>query len=80
MRVATVKRSISFDPDLLAEAERLADGNLSAYVNDALLQHVKSAGLRVLLQELDAEHGPVSDDVKKEVDGEWRALRWTPEP
>jgi len=69
--VATAKRSISFDADLLAEAEKLADGNLSALVNDALEQRVKSAGLAALLAELDREHGPVPEDVKAQVEADW---------
>lgn len=72
-----VKRSISFDPELLAAAEREARhaeyrGNLSALINDALERTLKSRrGLR-LLAEIEREAGPVPEEVKAEVDREWR--------
>jgi len=77
--VTAAKRSISFDPDVLAAAEQLAaaenGGNLSALVNDAVSQAVarseKLRGLGAFLDELDRKFGPVPDDITAEVDAEW---------
>ena len=74
--MATAKRSISFDSELLAEAERAAEadryrGNLSGLVNDALDRYLKAARGRELLAELDSELGPVPDSVRERVDRVW---------
>lgn len=77
--MTAAKRSISFDPDLLANAERLArnehGGNLSALVNaavsEALARQVKLGRLDSFLRDMEREHGPVPDEVKVEVDAEW---------
>lgn len=74
--MATTKRSISFDRDVLEAAERAADaepygGNLSGLVNDALDRHLKLSNLRELLDDLDRELGPVPETVRKRVDREW---------
>ncbi|MGI8673793.1 MAG: hypothetical protein ACR2KD_00670 [Thermoleophilaceae bacterium] len=74
--MATTKRSISFDPDLLVEAEQAAEadhyrGNLSGLVNDALEGYLKVMRGRELLADLDRELGPVPDSVRRRVDREW---------
>ncbi|MGH3587874.1 MAG: hypothetical protein ACRDQ0_16285 [Pseudonocardia sp.] len=70
--MAVEKVSLSLDPEVVAEARDLAGrGGLSALVNDALrvrLQHVRVARL---LDEMDAEYGPVPDAVTEEVRREW---------
>ena len=78
-RMATVKRSISFDPDLLREAEELAQeekaGNLSALVAEALEQRVKSRRLLEAIEDFEREFGPIPQKIRDEVDREWRELR-----
>ncbi|MGI8596293.1 MAG: hypothetical protein ACR2LY_03295 [Thermoleophilaceae bacterium] len=74
--MATAKRSISFDPELLARLEQAAeaepyDGNLSGLVNEALDRYLKAQRGRELLDDLDRELGPVPDAVRKRVDREW---------
>jgi len=74
--MASAKRSISFNPNLLAEAEKAAEadryrGNLSGLVNDALERHLKLDNLRELLDDLDRELGPVPESVRRRVDREW---------
>ncbi len=74
--MASTKRSISFDPDLLAEAEEAAEadqyrGNLSGLVNDALDRYLKAMRGRELLADLDRELGPVPNSVRERVDREW---------
>lgn len=77
-RMATVKRSISFDPDLLREAEALAQeekaGNLSALVAEALEQRVKSRRLLEEIEDFEREFGPIPQEIKEEVEREWREL------
>jgi hypothetical protein len=73
--MATQKRSISFDESVLREAElRIAEsgGNLSAFVNSALLHELQVARGRELLAADDAELGAVPVEVKTQVLAEWR--------
>jgi hypothetical protein len=74
--MATQKRSISFDESVLREAElRIAEsgGNLSAFVNAALLHELQVARGRELLAEDDAEFGAVPAEVETQVLAEWPA-------
>jgi hypothetical protein len=71
----TVKRSISFDPALLARAEATAEretgGNLSALVSEALEQRVKSDRLLEFVAEEKARIGPTPPEIVEEVRREW---------
>jgi hypothetical protein len=72
--VASQKRSISFDESVLAEAERQATatgGNLSAFVNAAVLREIRIAHGLKLLAEDDEQFGPVPDDVRAEIAATW---------
>ncbi len=74
--MATQKRSISFDESVLREAElRITEsgGNLSAFVNAALLHELQVARGRELLAEDDAKFGAVSAEVETQVLAEWPA-------
>ena len=74
--VAVAKRSISFDPELLRQAEILLeerDSTLSGLVNEALTRELKLAGLRRLLDEDDERFGPVPPEVRAEVAADWPA-------
>jgi hypothetical protein len=71
--MAVVKRSISFDPKVLAEAEKAAEtngyeGNLSAFVNDATTHHLRQQGLARFLAEWEAEFGPITDEERAATD------------
>lgn len=67
------KVSVTLDDDVEQEARaRVADGQFSAYVNAAVKRALQADRLRELLDELDAEHGPVSPEVQ----GEIEALPW----
>lgn len=76
--VPTVKRSISFDAELLAAAEAVAreatGGNLSALVGEALDRRVRSAELGRLLDEDIARIGGLPPDVEREVGRQWTDL------
>lgn len=66
------KVSLSLDPDMLAEARRLAGrGGLSALVNEALRVRLQQVRVARLLDEMDAEFGPIDPDVVEEVAREW---------
>jgi hypothetical protein len=74
--VASQKRSISFDESVLAEAERRAaarGGNLSAFVNGAVLRELRIARGTELLAADEAELGPVPGSVRAQVAAEWPA-------
>jgi hypothetical protein len=74
--MATQKRSISFDESVLREAQlRITEsgGNLSAFVNAALLHELQVARGRELLAEDDAEFGAIPAEVETQVLAEWPA-------
>lgn len=71
--VAVSKVSLSIDEDVLAEArERAGRRELSSYVNEALRRQLQRDRLAELLAEMDAESGPVPDDVMGEARQLWR--------
>lgn len=72
--MAVAKRSISFDPAILEETERLLEARgetLSGLVNQALVGELKLAGLRSLLDEDEQRLGPVPTELKAQVRAEW---------
>lgn len=72
--VAVSKVSLSIDEDVLAEArERAGRRELSSYVNEALRRQLQRDRLADLLAEMDAESGPVPDDVMEEARQLWRS-------
>ncbi len=74
--MASEKRSISCDETVLAEAEsRVAatGGNLSAFVNGAVLHELRVARGRELLAEDDERLGPVPESVRAQVAAQWPA-------
>lgn len=74
--MASQKRSISFDESVLAEAEQRAaavGGNLSAFVNAAVLRELRIERGLELLAEDEAEFGAVPDSTRARVAAEWPA-------
>lgn len=70
--MATEKVSLTLEGNVVAEARRRAGrGRLSAYVDSALRLKLRHDRLRGLLQEMDGEYGPVSEEVARMVDAEW---------
>jgi hypothetical protein len=73
----TVKRSITFDPDILRDAEAAAaeatGGNLSAFISQAVLQQVRLQRGRALMRDDRGALGSVDADVLAGVDAEWPA-------
>jgi Arc/MetJ family transcription regulator len=78
--MAIAKVSLSLDEDLVAQARALAGARgLSALVNEALRVQLQHERIRRLLDEMDDEYGPVSEQVMEEVRREWPEQR-APEP
>ncbi len=74
--MASQKRSISFNEAILAEAEQrvaAAGGNLSAFVNAAVLHELRLARVTELLAEDEQRFGPVPDKVRAQVAEQWPA-------
>ncbi|MGI8729503.1 MAG: hypothetical protein ACR2LK_05855 [Solirubrobacteraceae bacterium] len=74
--MASQKRSISFEESVIAEAEQraaAAGGNLSAFVNAAVLRELRLARGIELLAEDDKRFGPVPDEVRTQVAEQWPA-------
>lgn len=70
------KRSISFDESVLSEAEGRAvatGGNLSAFVNRAVIRELRITHGTELLAKDDAEFGPVPEPIRAEIAAEWPA-------
>lgn len=72
--MAVSKVSLSIDEDVLAEARaRAGRRELSSYVNDALRRQLQRDRLAELLAEMDAESGPVPDEVMEKARRPWRS-------
>ncbi len=71
--VAVSKVSVSLDEDVLAEArDRAGRRELSSYVNEAVRRQLQHDRLADLLAEMEAESGPIPDDVLAEPRQVWR--------
>lgn len=67
------KVSLSIEEDVLAEArERAGRRELSSYVTDAIRRQLQQDRLGELLAEMEAESGPIPDDVIEEARQLWR--------
>jgi Arc/MetJ family transcription regulator len=71
--VPVTKVSLSLDADVLAEArERVGRRELSAYVNEALRRKLAHDRLGELLARMEAEHGPIPEELIEEAEQLWR--------
>jgi post-segregation antitoxin (ccd killing protein) len=73
----TTKVSITIDSDLLEEVKSYAGGNLSRYVNAALREQVRTARLRKLVAEHEAEFGPIPAEQRAKAEAEFKAAEAT---
>lgn len=72
--MAVSKVSLSLDEDVLAEARaRVGRRELSSYVNEALRWQLQRDRLVELLAGMDAESGPIPDDVMEQAREPWRS-------
>ena len=71
--MATEKVSISIDEDVLAEARRRAGHReLSAFINEALRRQLQHDRIGEFLDEMEAKHGPIPEEMLEEARQFWR--------
>jgi Arc/MetJ family transcription regulator len=71
--MAVSKVSLSIDDDVLSEArERVGRRELSSYVTNALRRQLQHDRLGELLAEMEAESGPIPEDLMEEARQLWR--------
>jgi hypothetical protein len=69
-----VKVSVSLPQDVVQEVRaRVGPREFSRYVAEAVEQRLRLQMLGEIVDDYVAKHGPVSDEIAKEVDAEWRA-------
>ncbi|CAN5631316.1 hypothetical protein BH23ACT7_BH23ACT7_12550 [soil metagenome] len=79
--MAVSKVSLSIDEDVLAEArDRAGRRELSSYVDAALRRQLQHDRLGDLLAEMEAESGPIPDEVLEEARQAWRGAAAKPRP
>lgn len=79
--VTVSKVSLSIDVEVLAEArQRAGRRELSSYVSDALRRQLQHDRLGELLAAMDAETGPVPDELLEEARQLWRGPAVAPKP
>ncbi len=79
--MAVSKVSLSIDEDVLAAArERAGRRELSSYVTDALRHRLQRDRLGELLAEMEAESGPIPEDLMEEARQLWRGPDVAPKP
>jgi hypothetical protein len=72
--MGSTKISVSLDEPLAKEIRRDARASrrkVSTWLADAAREYLRQKHARKLLEELDAEQGPVAQDVLDEVDRQW---------
>lgn len=74
----TEKVSITLDRELLEQARRYADDNLSAWIGEAVRERILLERGREYLRECEQERGPVDEGLLEEVRQQWRGSSSTP--
>jgi metal-responsive CopG/Arc/MetJ family transcriptional regulator len=69
--MSMVRKTITLPEELVAEVEELADGNVSAFIARTLEREIKLTRMDELIKELEAEHGPISEEALRRVDEQW---------
>ena len=68
-----VRRSVSLEREVDALAHELAgEANFSAFVNEAMREKAQQVQMLRLLDDLDAEYGPIDNDTKKKAQALWQ--------
>ena len=73
--MAVEKLSLSFEPELAQQTRKAAEAagrSLSAFVAEAVEYRLKLDAARSLLEDWEAEHGPISDKELAGVRSRWR--------
>ena len=72
--MATTKRSVTLDEELVEEAlQFVGERGLSRLLNDGLRRQVLVERGRRLVEDFEAEHGPIDEAALKAVDTQWPA-------
>ena len=72
-RTTVVRRSVSLERDVDALAHQLVgDANFSAFVNEAMRAKAQQVQMQRLLDDLDAEYGPIDNKTKKKAEALWQ--------
>ena len=70
--MATAKISLTLDENLLEAARgKVGRRGLSSYINNALRRQLQHDRLRILLDDLEREHGPIDPQTMDEVREIW---------
>jgi hypothetical protein len=73
-RTTVVRRSVSLERDVDALAHELVgDANFSAFVNEAMREKAQQIRMQHLLDDLDAEYGPIDSKTKKKAEALWQS-------
>lgn len=73
--MAVVKRSVAFVEEVAAEADEVAgERGFSRLVNEAVEGYLQARRINELYVLHVAEHGPVSDAIRKAVADEWAGI------
>ena len=68
-----IRRSVSLERDVDALAHQLVgDANFSAFVNEAMREKAQQVQMHRLLDDLDAEYGPIDGSTKKQAEALWQ--------
>ena len=67
--------SVTLEPNVAVELRAAAGTHgVSAFVNEAVRRQLQAQRLQHMLDDMDKEYGPVSEDIAREVDAvEWPA-------
>lgn len=73
--MTVVKRSVAFVDEVAAEADEIAgERGFSRLVNEAVERYLQARRINELYVLHVAEHGPVSDAIRKAVADEWAGI------
>lgn len=76
------KVSVTLDPKVAAELREVAGvRGMSSFVNEAVRQQLQARRVQCLLDQMDQEFGPVSEDVVREIEAiDWPGVDGTVDP
>jgi len=82
--MAVEKKTVAIDPELWARVQRMVaetdKGSASAVLNEALRLYFWRLEVSDLITDLEAEHGPITDDEKAAAEAEWAAATGPAKP
>ncbi len=64
-------RTVELDEELLSRAEEVAAGDLRGFIESAVRRQLGDEAFSRLLDELDAEAGPLPDEIVAEAERFW---------